>query len=141
MRIKVDIDTCTGCKLCELSCSMAHSPDNSINYELSAIRIFNDPFHRKDVAYVCYQCKKAHCLDMCSTGALYREDGIIKVDNDNCSGCDACIDACPFDRIWLSSQGKIIKCDLCDGLDYQYCIKNCPVDAISLAGRNLTIRK
>jgi Fe-S-cluster-containing hydrogenase component 2 len=99
----------------------------------SAIRVRFDPYYREDVASVCYQCKKAHCMDVCTTSALFREDGIIKFNPFLCNGCNECVEACPFDLIWTTQDQKIVKCDFCANYSTQYCLESCPVDAITIA--------
>jgi Fe-S-cluster-containing hydrogenase component 2 len=104
-----------------------------INPQKSAIRIKYDFIQRKDIAAVCYQCKKAHCMDNCSTHALFRNNGVIEFNPTLCTGCQDCVEACPFDLIWsLPVEGKIVKCDLCSSYSTQYCVDTCPVDAISV---------
>jgi Fe-S-cluster-containing hydrogenase component 2 len=47
----------------------------------------------------------------------------------NCDGCGQCVEACPFDAIWIDPLTNFaIKCDLCGG-DPQ-CVKFCNFDAI-----------
>ena len=136
MRIKVDLEKCTGCRLCEAVCSAVSNKNGDIgiiNPQKSAIRIKYDFISRKDVAAVCYQCNKPHCMENCSTHALFRNNGVIKFNPNLCTGCNDCINACPFDLIWsLPLEGSVVKCDLCANYDVQYCVQSCPVEAISV---------
>ena len=72
-------------------------------------------------------------MDHCDTQALYRDDGTIKYNPELCNGCNQCVEACPFDLIWiLPDETQILKCDLCANYDSQQCIEKCPVQAISV---------
>jgi len=52
-----------------------------------------------------------------------------KVDNEKCTGCAACVDACPVNAIKIEN-GKAIISEEC--VDCGACISQCPVDAIIL---------
>ncbi len=53
------------------------------------------------------------------------------VDSETCTGCSACITACPLDAITLEGEIAVINHTVCD-LD-GICIAACPVDAITFA--------
>ena len=66
----------------------------------------------------------------CPTGAIYR-DGVtdaVLVDSAKCVGCRSCIVACPWGLVWMNAEGRIDKCDLCEG--NPQCAKWCPTEAI-----------
>jgi len=129
--IAVEHERCTGCRECEVACSLHHFGE--CNPEKSAIRVT-----RKEknglvlcLPVVCQQCEEAPCLEVCSTGALFRENmrGTIVVDRESCSGCGDCVEACPAGCIFLDSISLIaVKCDLCGGqpqcveLCHSYCL-------------------
>ena len=65
------------------------------------------------------------------------------VDESKCTGCQLCLDACPFTPrriIWHPGKGRAIKCDLCLDTPYwderggpdgkQICVEVCPQQAI-----------
>jgi ferredoxin len=52
-----------------------------------------------------------------------------KVDQEKCTGCGACIDACPAEAIEMKD-GKALITDSC--IDCGACIDECPVEAISM---------
>lgn len=129
--IKVNADKCTGCHLCELTCSFKHF--GVFNHEYSRIRVFTDEAIAKNKHVKCMQCKNAPCIKACPVDALYKDEdtGAIKVNREKCIECEACVKACPFDairRITVSGEGQIIVCDLCDG-DPE-CVKVCYDNAI-----------
>ncbi len=135
MRIKVDLERCTGCRLCMSVCGLIHSPNGEANPSLSAIRVYFDPHSRKDIVLVCYQCQRAPCVAVCEVNALYLENGIVRFDSSACVGCEKCLEACPFNVIFpFPTEEKIIKCDLCVNHPIRYCETICPVQAISVIG-------
>jgi Fe-S-cluster-containing hydrogenase component 2 len=55
------------------------------------------------------------------------------VDEGHCTGCGECVEACPFDAIWLDPISRLaVKCDLCRGA--ARCVEICPAGALSLVG-------
>lgn len=52
-----------------------------------------------------------------------------KVDKKSCTGCGACVKACPVEAITLKA-GKADVSDSC--VDCGACVSDCPVEAITL---------
>ena len=52
------------------------------------------------LAFSCAHCENPACVAVCESGALYKEDefGAVLVDQDKCTGCRKCYDACPMAR-------------------------------------------
>jgi Fe-S-cluster-containing dehydrogenase component len=70
----------------------------------------------------------------CPTGALYRDEavGSVLFYADECIGCAACVDACPFGMAALHPEtGLALICDLCGG--DPACVKRCATGAIVYA--------
>lgn len=123
-------DKCTGCGVCELTCTAFHEK----NYSLRRSRVRNVKIG--DIARVsmtCRLCDKPPCVAVCPRDALRQssETGIIIVDEKKCSGCGWCIQACQFGVMFLHPTKKVvIACDLCNG-DPQ-CVKDCPEEALEM---------
>ena len=65
--------------------------------------------------------------------ALRRDEatGVVLVDTKVCTGCEACLVACPLNALFMDREkGTVFKCDLCGG-DPE-CVKVCTRDAIVL---------
>src|SRR5574337_1069145 len=84
----------------------------------------------------CNHCDAAPCVTICPTRALYRRaDGIVDFDGARCIGCKACIQACPYDALYIDPTTRTAaKCNYCAhrvevGLE-PACVIVCPVQAI-----------
>lgn len=54
----------------------------------------------------------------------------VKVNEELCTGCGACVEACPVEAISLSADKAQIDGEKC--VDCGVCVGECPTDAISL---------
>ncbi|MFC1671146.1 4Fe-4S dicluster domain-containing protein [Spirochaetota bacterium] len=95
----IDLKKCIGCTACVVACKSEHnSPTGVFNTTIlekemgiypNSTRIF--------LPVMCNHCEKPTCVDVCPTGASYqRDDGVVLVDYDKCTGCSACIEHCPY---------------------------------------------
>jgi len=126
----VEPEKCTGCRICELVCSWKHYKE--FNPRKSRISIIQWKKEGIDVPMVCQQCDEAYCIDVCPSGALYKDNltGAVRIDPEKCVGCRACITACPFGAISYDPDKKIsAKCELCD--QDPECVKYCMAEAIT----------
>ena len=126
----IDPGKCTGCRTCELVCSIKN--EGIVNPVLSRIRIISDKYQGLRIPMVCQQCQEAVCVSVCPVGALRRDNelGIVKLNEDKCIGCKSCVLACPFGGAAINPlSGKVFKCGLCDG-DPE-CVKFCEDKAIT----------
>jgi len=124
----IDPAKCTGCRSCEVVCSMVKEGNIGIyNSRMKTVRFPNEFFY---LPRVCFQCDNLYCVSSCSSDAISkdRDSGIVEIDADKCTGCGLCLDACPFGAI-IMPDSVAVKCDLCDG-DPE-CVKYCEVEAIT----------
>ena len=69
------------------------------------------------VPVACFHCDDPMCAAVCPAGAVSKkEDGSVAVDEDMCTGCKLCVDACPYGRMFFNEvTGTAGHCDLCAG--------------------------
>lgn len=84
----------------------------------------------------CNHCDDAPCMEICPTSSLFRRDnGIVDFDNEVCIGCKACMQACPYDALYIEPETQTAaKCNFCAprvevGLE-PACVIVCPTHAI-----------
>jgi anaerobic carbon-monoxide dehydrogenase iron sulfur subunit len=116
--IDVNPDGCTGCRECEMVCSLHHFGE--CNPELAAVRVVRNEGQglAEPVPLVCQQCDEPACAEACPQDAVSKADdsGVIHIDPDICTGCGECTSACPAGCIFLNAdETTAIACDLCDG--------------------------
>ena len=127
--IEVSHSNCTGCRTCEMVCSLTHEQECST--AKSRIRIRRDEEFGNNVISSCMHCADARCVESCATGALCRDadTGAVLVDKNLCIGCEVCVDACLLGALSMDrEQGIAFKCDLCGG-DPE-CVKWCNREAL-----------
>ncbi len=130
-RLVVEPEKCTGCRCCEMVCSLKNQGENNpARSRIHVVRSQEDNIITV-VPVVCQQCEDALCLDLCPAGALSRnlETYAVVVDSDKCLGCRTCVEVCPFGAPSVDPRtGVADKCDLCDG--DPTCVKFCSFDAL-----------
>jgi Fe-S-cluster-containing hydrogenase component 2 len=128
--IVVDPKKCTGCRECEVSCSVKN--EGLVNPYRARISVVDFEEILLQVPMLCQQCVDAPCGAICPVKAISRseEDGIAKVDYNTCIGCKMCVTACPFGAMKFDPVGKkVFKCEQCGG--DPTCIKYCDPKAIT----------
>ena len=136
-KVKFDKDLCIGCKQCHMACVVRHSESGDINLLRKEPNVmpprlrvrYND---EKDRLYVlrCQMCKNPKCVEACEfEGMVQDEDGYVHF-TDECTECLACVEACPFDAIFVE-KGAPYKCDLCIEHSEPACVSACKVDAMT----------
>ncbi len=119
-------ENCTGCRSCELICTLHH--EKLSNRRKARIRIVKSGV-KVDIPVVCSQCTAcgdACCLNVCPEEAISLSGEAVIVNEERCTGCGACERSCPFGVIRVFGTAK--KCDLCSG--DPVCVKFCPYGAI-----------
>jgi Na+-translocating ferredoxin:NAD+ oxidoreductase RNF subunit RnfB len=54
------------------------------------------------------------------------------IDQDNCTGCEACVEECPVDAISMNGD-TIAEINEDECTDCEACVEICPVEAISMS--------
>ncbi|MBU7010451.1 MAG: 4Fe-4S dicluster domain-containing protein [Theionarchaea archaeon] len=125
MRLHVNQAQCMGCRICEIVCGIS---GNTFNPARAKVRIVEKLYKHPQV-FVCRQCDVPACAEACPTGALYKTDTMVEIDEEKCTSCFLCVDACPYHALFHFDD-HLLKCDLCDG-DPQ-CVKYCPKGVFTL---------
>ncbi|RLF98060.1 MAG: hypothetical protein DRN49_06520, partial [Thaumarchaeota archaeon] len=86
MILLVDVDKCTGCRLCELICSIQHY--RVFNPRRSRITVIRDDEKGVFIPITCFQCEDPPCMKICPVHAIYRDkNGAVRIDYERCIGC------------------------------------------------------
>jgi carbon-monoxide dehydrogenase iron sulfur subunit len=128
-RIVVDVDRCSGCRMCEAVCSFAH--ENAFSSSASRITVLKEDAFGFDLPVTCWHCTRCTALQSCPSRALNRnQEGLIQVDEEKCISCGKCVDACRAGAIRLHPERHTpLICDLCKGK--LLCVEKCPTKALT----------
>ena len=116
--ISIDEQLCWGCRTCEVACKQENRTAGGVKLiavrEDGPRRIGDQPEFVFQVD-LCRHCDEPPCADVCPEAAISkRDDGIVVMDYDLCTGCQACIQECPYDAIAYDVDRTIAqKCNLC----------------------------
>jgi Fe-S-cluster-containing dehydrogenase component/formate-dependent nitrite reductase membrane component NrfD len=137
----IDQDRCIGCHACTVACKEEHQvPVGVFRTWVKHIEKGEFPHTSRHFGVMrCNHCDDSPCTEICPTSALYtRADGIVDFDNRRCIGCKACMQACPYDALYIDpNHNTAAKCNFCAhrvemSLE-PACVIVCPTQAI-LAG-------
>ncbi len=134
----IDQRKCIGCHACTVACKAEHDVPIGV-YRTWVKYIEKGEFpnsRRYFLVNRCNHCDNAPCVKICPTRALYtRDDGIVDFDASRCIGCKSCMQACPYDALYIDPYSHTAaKCNYCAhrtevGLE-PACAVVCPVHAI-----------
>ena len=123
--LKAIKELCTGCHTCEIMCSLKHT--GMVKPALARISVGYSKEGPLPFPIICEHCKDTPCKEACPVpDAMYTDEktGAVIIDDDYCTQCLACVEACPFGAIQVGPNQEILKCDLCGG--DPVCAKFCP---------------
>ncbi len=145
----IDQERCIGCDACTVACKL----ENSTTEGWIQVETLNSP--QKDVPSgtppdlwleflpkLCNHCSDPPCVEACPNNAIIKTgDGPVILDRENCDGCQACMEACPYNVIQFNQQKGIAeKCNFCNhrleqGLE-PFCLICCEGQAIFFGDSN-----
>ncbi|MGI8971552.1 MAG: 4Fe-4S dicluster domain-containing protein [Dehalococcoidia bacterium] len=134
----IDQRKCIGCHACTIACKSENQvPVGSFRTWVKYIEKGEFPNTRRFFTVErCQHCENAPCVAICPTVALFkRTDGIVDFDSKRCIGCKSCMQACPYDAIYIDpNTHTAAKCHYCahrtDRGLLPACVIVCPVKAI-----------
>jgi len=125
-----DLEKCTECRRCMVACSLVKT--DLVRMADSRIVVARHWPELPDIRVCRFDhCAGHPCVASCPVDAISEADGLVRIDREACTGCEACVDACPFHAIRMDG-GTALKCDFCAG-DPE-CVKACVTVAIAKEG-------
>ncbi|HET8630828.1 MAG TPA: 4Fe-4S dicluster domain-containing protein [Thermomicrobiales bacterium] len=134
----IDQRTCIGCHACSVACKSENEVPLGVNrtwVKYVETGLFPDTRRHFQVTR-CNHCANPPCVRICPVTAMYqRADGIVEFDAERCIGCKACLQACPYDAIYIDPETQsAAKCHFCAhrtelGLE-PACVLVCPTQSI-----------
>lgn len=141
----MDVARCCGCWGCQLACKDEHCGNDWTPYakpqpdtgqfwgKLHQYEMGQQPQVRVEYVFIpCQHCVNAPCIEACPSDAIYVDDnGMVIIDPKLCSGCQLCVDACPYGVIFNNPGLQIAqKCTGCAhllarGWDNPRCVDQC----------------
>jgi len=145
----IEQERCIGCEACIIACRIEnHGTGPWIQVETQNVVQKDTPeghFPNLTMTFLprlCNHCSNPPCVDACPNEALVkRKDGPVVLDEDLCNGCQACMNACPYNVIIFNQEKNIIeKCNFCvhridQGLE-PFCVICCEGQAIHFGDLN-----
>ncbi len=134
----IDNRKCIGCHACTVACKAEHDVPVGVNRTwVKYVEKGDYPNTRRLFSVMrCNHCADAPCVEICPTKALFtRSDGIVDFDSRRCIGCKSCMQACPYDALYIDPETHTAaKCNYCAhrvdiGLE-PACVIVCPEHAI-----------
>jgi Fe-S-cluster-containing dehydrogenase component/formate-dependent nitrite reductase membrane component NrfD len=134
----IDNRTCIGCHACSTACKQENQVPLGVHRTwVKYVEKGAFPHSRRFFQVTrCNHCANPPCVRICPVSAMFqRDDGIVDFDPRVCIGCKACLQACPYDAIYVDpNSGTAAKCHFCAhrteiGLE-PACVVVCPEQAI-----------
>ncbi len=134
----IDNRKCIGCHSCTVACKTENHVPLGVNRTwVKYVEKGRFPNTRRFFQVTrCNHCENPPCVAICPVNAMYQSsDGIVDYNSSRCMGCKACMQACPYDAIYIDpDRNTASKCHFCAhrievGLE-PACVSVCPEHAI-----------
>lgn len=113
----IDHRKCIGCHACSTACKSENEvPLGVYRTWVKYVETGTFPDTRRHFQVTrCNHCANPPCVRICPVTAMYqRADGIVEFDPKACIGCKACLQACPYDAIYIDPETRsAAKCHFC----------------------------
>lgn len=131
---------CLECNACEAACKQWNKVPIGADIRLRRVKTIEEGVYpnARVLAFSlsCNHCENALCTKVCPVRAMHkREDGVVVVNTDACTGCGQCFKFCPYGAPQMHiTARKTFKCTMCaDRLDQNLmpaCATACPTGAL-----------
>jgi Fe-S-cluster-containing dehydrogenase component len=130
----IDTTKCVGCMDCVVACKTENDVPQGYNRDWIAYDTCGEhPDLDMEIrSERCNHCDNPPCVYCCPCGAshIHERGGVVLVHHNKCSGCKACLAACPYDARFIHPEGYADKCTFCihrveAGMD-PACVSVCP---------------
>jgi tetrathionate reductase subunit B len=115
----IDVSRCIDCRACLVACRA----ENRVSIPYTRIWVHDlgvqgqfPDLQREFVPSNCMHCQHPPCIEVCTSGATYKDpdSGLVLIDQDACIGCGLCVEACPYNARHLDRErGVADKCNAC----------------------------
>lgn len=134
----MDIRVCVGCNACVIACKTENDlPSGAYRDWIRTETRGRFPALRMEIrSERCNHCDRPPCTGVCPTGSSHVNVGrTVQVNHSKCSGCKACIAACPYDARYVHPKGYVDKCTFCMHRvlagRLPACVEQCPTKALT----------
>jgi Fe-S-cluster-containing dehydrogenase component len=116
--LEINHEACWGCMTCEVACKQENRAADGVKLiwvSEEKPEMMDGKLNFVFRVNLCKHCDEPPCVSACPEEAIAkRSDGIVVMDYALCSGCQACIEVCPYDAIDFDDEKSIAqKCNLC----------------------------
>lgn len=134
---------CVGCAACVFACKQENGVPEGFARDWIEQEVWGSfpNLRMENRSQRCQHCDRPPCVSVCPTGASYIGlGGITLVEPGKCTGCKACIAACPYDARYVHPKGYVDKCTFCEhrvkvGMD-PACVQVCPTNCLHFGDAN-----
>ena len=134
----MDTRRCVGCSACVISCKTENGVPLGCfrDWVVQESKGKFPKSHLEIRSERCNHCSNSPCVSACPTGAShFSKGGTVLVTHRKCTGCKACMAACPYDSRYVHPDGYVDKCTFClhrvETGQLPACVTVCPTRALT----------